>query len=413
MSAPRVLAAVTALAALAGACANGGDSGPAASSDESFSRAEFVADLAPADAAAVAASVNAFGFDLLGELSDGAENAVTSPVSVATLLAMVLAGADGDTAEAMAETLRLENSRDVRVGALLDELTSDDGVTLSVANALWADDGVELKDDYAAFVRDVFDATVETADLGAAETAEDIDAWVKEHTEGLIDGIAEDLGLPNPKAVLALVNAVYFLGEWTTAFDPDQTRDAPFTLGDGSQVEVPMMSLTGQEFAHAQRDGYRMLRLPYGEDGRFGMELLLPDENSSLPGLLASLDAEEWRAALDGLAVESMDVELPRLELSWEAKLNDALSALGMGTAFSGGGDFSPMSSAASHLDTVVHKTYIRVDERGTEAAAVTGGVVVTSAPPGFRVDRPFAFTISDRETGAVLFLGAVADPRS
>lgn len=374
---------------------------------------ELVADLDPSEAGVVAEAVNGFGFDLLGGVTTGDENAVTSPISVATLLAMVLAGAGGDTAEAMADVLHLDDSRDVRVGALLRQLADTDDVTLSVANALFAQDGYPFEDDYMAFVRDSFGATVDETDLGAQETADEIDAWVAEHTEGRIEEIAEDLELPNAQAVLVLLNAVYFLGTWTTEFDPADTRDEPFTLVDGSQVAVPLMSLNEQEFAMTSRDGYQMLRLPYGEDGRYGMEVLLPDVDSSLPELLASLDADEWRAAVDNLSEQHLGtVALPRFELEWSAKLNDPLRQLGMGIAF-GGGDFRPMSPGNPFLDTVAHKTYIRVDESGTEAAAVTGGVMATSAGLGFRVDRPFAFTISDRDTGTILFLGAVADPRS
>lgn len=429
MPLPRVIAALLASVMLAAACGSPADddaagepSSPAAPSaggannggtDGEALRARLVSDLAPGDAATVGQAVNAFGFELLGELADGDENVVTSPVSVATMLAMLLAGAEGDTAAAMADVLRLESPRDVRVGALLDQLAGGDDVTLSVANGLWPDDSAPLNDDYLTFVQDIFGATADEADLGSAETAEEIDAWVDEHTEGLIPTIAEDLGLPDPSAALALVNAVYFLGEWTTQFDPERTQNAPFRLADGSRVQAPLMQLNDQELGHVKRDGYEMLRLPYGEQGRFAMEVLLPDQGSSLPALLGALDAAEWRAAIDALAPQKLGVvALPTFELEWQAELSGPLQELGMGAAFDADADFGAMSPDAPGLDTVVHKTYIRVDEKGTEAAAVTGGVTRTSAEPAFVVDRPFAFTISDQQTGTVLFLGAVADPR-
>lgn len=155
-----------------------------------------------------------------------------------------------------------------------------------------------------------------------------------------------------------------------------------------------------------------MARLPYGEDERYGMEILLPDEDSGLPRLLSSLDAAEWAAAVAALEPHTIgELALPRFELEWKADLNDPLAALGMGSAF-GGGDFTPMSPENPFLGPVVQKTYLRVDEAGTEAAAVTGGVMAESAGHSFRVDRPFAFTISDSQTGTILFLGTVADPR-
>ncbi|WP_157987767.1 serpin family protein [Jiangella endophytica] len=428
MSLPRVVTAVLAGALLVAGCGStsarddGGSDSLVVGSDAVTEtptpdpgpapRIDVVADLAPADAGTVGASVNQFGFDLLGRLNDGTENTVTSPVSVASLLAMVLAGAGGQTAEAMAATLHLDDPRDVRVGQLLQQLADTSDVTLAPANALWAQQGVPFEDDYLSFVRDSFGATVDEADLGAQSTADEIDAWVREHTEDRIDGIAGDLGLPDPSAAMVLVNAVYFLGTWTTQFDPADTQAQEFTLPDGGSADVPLMFLRGQTLPFVQRDGYSMLRLPYGADGRFGMEILLPDDAAGLPRLLSSLDASEWAAAVAALTPQELQtVAVPKFELQWDADLGDALTALGMGPAFQDA-DFRPMSAYPQTLDSVVHKTYIRVDEAGTEAAAVTGGVTRSSAGENFRVDRPFAFTISDSQTGTIVFLGAVTDPR-
>ena len=198
-------------------------------------------------------------------------------------------------------------------------------------------------------------------------------------------------------------------------FDPDQTRDEPFTLADGSQVDVPLMQLRDETFDYADRHGYDVLRLPYGDDERYGMEIFLADEPDGLPDLLDVLDRDEWREAVDELAAAELHrVAVPRFELEWEGELNEPLTALGMDLPFSPGADFRPMSPTDPWLDVVVHKTFIRVDEEGTEAAAVTGGVMVESAPVDpleFIVDRPFVFTISDAVTGGILFLGSVTDP--
>lgn len=411
-----------ALLLVAGLALAGCSSGPAAEREADPSAPApvpvgLLTELAPADVPAVAGAVNGFGFDLFAELANGEENTVTSPLSAAALLAMILAGAGGDTAAAMAAALHLDNPRDVRVGALLDAVADTDDVTLSVANALWADEEIPFEEDYIGFVRQRFGAGLETADLASQATADDIDQWVNDQTEGRIEQIAADLGLPDPEAALVLLNAVYFLGQWTTEFDPAETMDSSFTLADGATVQVPMMHLRGQEFGYAQRDGYRMLRLPYGEQGRYGMELLLPDPGTGLPQLIDRLDAAEWQAAVAGLAPQSVDeVALPRFTVEWGENLNDTLDVLGMGPAFAPGqADFTPMSPADLYLDQVVQKTFITVDEQGTEAAAVTGGAVgITSLQPGlvFRVDSPFIFTISDSHTGAILFLGAVTDPR-
>jgi serine protease inhibitor len=402
---------------IAGVMLLAGCGAPVPPGDAARIDAKFVPDLAAGDARAVSQAVNAFAFDLLGEVADGRQNTITAPLSMTVLLAMLLAGADGDTAGELAQVLRLSDRRDVRVGAMLRKLADTDEVTLSVADSLWAGQGTPIEDDYLTFLRRTFGATAEQGDLGSSATAERIDAWAAKNTNGLIDNVAADLGLPDPAAVLVLLNAVYFLGEWTTRFDPGDTRPEPFTLPGGVKADVPMMHLSDEKFGYTQRDGYRMLRLPYGKHGRYGMEIMLPDDGNTLTGLLDALDAARWRAAVDSLTEQTVDeLALPRFELRWKGDLTGPLRHLGMVTAFtSGRADFRPMSPAAPWLQTVVHRTYIRVDEHGTEAAAVSGGAMATSARAGrtvFRVDRPFAFTISDQQTGAILFLGAVTDPR-
>ncbi len=403
---------VAIVAVLLTACGGGvSDPAPRAAGDEIA--VELAGSLSTEEAAAAGAAVNAFGFDLHREVAQAGENTVTSPVSAAVLLAMVAAGAGGATAEEMMEVLRLEDPRDTRTAALLADLTETGDVTLSIANSLWAAEGYPFEDDYLDHAQGIFGATVDEVDLGAEETADRIDAWVDERTAGLIEEIAEDLGLPNPQAVLVLLNAVYFLGTWTVTFDEADTRDAVFHLADGDRIEVPTMHRTDAELETSAGDGFTMVRLPYGEDERFGMEVLLPDEEVALDELLPALDVDTWQRAVASLSPETVSqLALPRFELAWDQELTDALQALGMASAF-GGGDFTPMSPANPWLETVVQKTYIRVDEQGTEAAAVTGGVMVESAgPPPFVVDRPFAFTVSDRQTGTILFLGTVHDPR-
>lgn len=412
MERSRILSCVGAVTLILAAC--GGDAVPSQVSVGDGVVAELAGSLSPAEAAAAAEGVNAFGFELHGAVAEPGQNTVTSPLSASVLLAMVAAGAGGDTAEEMVEVLRLEEARDTRYAALLADLTDASEVTLSVANSLWAADGYPFEDDYIDFVQDTFGATLDELDLGARQSADRIDDWVEDRTEGLIEEIAEDLDLPNPQAVLVLLNAVYFLGTWTTTFDEVETRDAPFTLADGSQIEVPTMHRTDPEVETASGEGFTMIRLPYGDDERFGMEVLLPDDGVVLDDLLEELDADTWQGTVDQLASSTpSQLALPRFELEWDATLNDALQELGIVSAF-GGGDFTPMSPGNPWLDTVVQKTYIRVDEEGTEAAAVTGGVMTESeGPPPLLVDRPFAFTVSDRDTGTILFLGTVHDPRS
>jgi serine protease inhibitor len=214
--------------------------------------------LSPTEAAVAAEGANAFGFDLHRAVAEPGQNTVTSPLSASGLLAMVAAGAGGDTAVEMVEVLRLEEARDIRYAALLADLSGQSGVTLSIANSLWAAEGYPFEDDYVTFVQDTFGATLDEVDLGAQQSADLIDDWDEDRNEGLIEEFVEDLGLPDAQAVLVLLNAVYFLGTWTTKFDEAETRDAPFTLADGSQVEVPTMHRSEPEVETASDEGFTM-----------------------------------------------------------------------------------------------------------------------------------------------------------
>ncbi len=409
----KIVSCVVSVALLLTACGVGADA-PRQDAGGDEPAVELVGSLSAEEASDAAEGVNAFGFDLHRAVAEQGENTVTSPLSASVLLGMVAAGAGGATAEEMVEVLGLEDARDTRYAALLGDLTGESDVTLSIANSLWAAEGYPFEDDYVSFVQETFGATLDEVDLGAQQSADRIDDWVAERTEGLIEEIADDLELPDPQAVLVLLNAVYFLGTWTTTFDEDETRDASFRLADGTEVEVPMMHRSDPELDTASGEGFTMVRLPYGDDERFGMEVLLPDEDVALDDLLEELDLATWQQTVDQLAPSTpSQLALPKFELEWDAELNDTLQELGIVSAFDGG-DFTPMSPNNPWLDTVVQKTYLRVDEQGTEAAAVTGGVMDESAgPPPLLVDRPFAFTVSDHATGTILFLGSVHDPRS
>lgn len=424
MARARRTATVLVTVLLLAACGDGGSTiappSGSAGGDGVF-EAQVVADLTADEIADLAGSINEFGFDLHRALAveeDG--NVVTAPVSVAVLLAMVAAGADGQTAQQMADVLHVDEVRDNRFAVLLQRIVGTDDVTVEVANALWAAEDVELFADYLDWVRAAFSATAETAALDQQSGADAIDAWVRQNTNDRIQGIARDLGLPDPDVMVVLANAVYFLGQWTTQFDPKATRDAPFRLSDGTTVQVPTMHRSGagqgDQLETAGRPGHSVIRLSYGDTGRFGMEFFVPTDGRPLDEFMTTFDQDIWA---DGVAAlhpvpSSAPLAVPTFELEWGRTLNDVLSALGMPLAFDrNAADFGRMSALQLFLDSVVHKTYVRVDEEGTEAAAVTGGgMAVTSAPEPIAVDRSFVFTISDRDTGTILFLGTVEDPR-
>lgn len=359
------------------------------------------------------------GFDLFqglaGERPD--ENVVTSPYSAAILLTMLMNGADGETRQAIGDVLHLDDPSDHSINeqhqTLADYLANaDPDVDLAIANSLWANDGTPFEDEYMSEMEDTFEARIEEIDLGSEGAIDTIDEWVGDQTNDRIDEMAEDLGVPDPNLVLILLNAVYFQGNWTEPFDPDQTREVDFTTAAGEQTVVPMM-VKDDAHLHTQKDGFQLLRLPYGDQERFAMDILLPDEDTDLIEFRHGIDSELISDATSSLGESRVNVVMPSFELEYSSKkdLDGVLQDLGMGIAYGGDADFTPMSPNAPFLDTVIQKTYIRVDEEGTEAAAVTGGAMDESQPPQFVVDRPFIFTISEVETETILFLGQVADP--
>jgi serpin B len=212
-----------------------------------------------------------------------------------------------------------------------------------------------------------------------------------------------------------LINAIYFNGKWQIQFDPSKTVSSEFKLANGQSISVPMMKLK-EKFAWSQQSGYKALKMPYGR-GKFGMIILLPNEGTSLENTLSQLDRSKWDSLLSSLNNPSeIDVWLPKFEYSWEIKLNQALSDLGMGIAFTDNADFTKINPDQQLLITKVkHKTYIKVNEEGTEAAAATSvGIGVTSFPSNpaeFHVTRPFFYLITEEDTGAILFLGKVENP--
>jgi serpin B len=369
----------------------------------------------------VAAS-NRFGFNLLSQLTDAGygENVFISPTSVAMCLSMVYNGASGRTQAGMAKALELSGmSPDMlsRTNASLmqDLLTADPKVKLQIANSLWAKKGIEFQKPFLAANQEHFKARVTALDFGSPEAAKTINAWVSQNTNGLIRSIVDRI---DPLDILFLINAIYFKGTWTEQFDKDATYERDFHLLNGSTAKRMMMQQDGK-YQYFAADGFQAVSLPYGS-GRLSMYLFVPEKKDGLPDLLEQLNAANWEKWLSGFYRMSGEVVLPRFKLEYEASLNDALKAMGMADAFAPDrADFSKMVKPPiqAYISEVKHKTFVEVNEQGTEAAAVTSTRVAMTAMPSphekFSIvaDRPFLCAISDNTTGAVLFMGAIYDP--
>lgn len=358
---------------------------------------------------------NAFGLELLGEVvaNDERPNVVLSPLSASMALGMTLNGAGGSTFDAMSSTLGFADLTQTEINeayrALISLLTElDPVVQFDIANAIWANDDIEIDADFLTAVRDAFDAQTESRDFSAPGTLDAINQWVRDQTDGEIDSILEAL---DPQLVMLLVNAIYFDGSWTHEFDPADTRDAAFTTEDGSTVTVEMMSISDVEFPLGGGVDYTAAELPYGGEA-YSMLVVVPSDDPR--DFAASLNPTRWNEIIASLRPVEVDaLSIPKFELSYDTFLNDALREMGMDVAFRPGADFSRLSPIGSGLciDFVRQKTFIEVDERGTRAAAVTGVGIGPTSFLGLVVDRPFVFAIRERLTGTIVFTGYVSDP--
>lgn len=378
----------------------------------------------PALAALAADAINAFGLDLYGRLAPTPGNIVLSPASVAIALSMARAGAVGQTAAEMDAVLHdlgavdladaanaLDAALAARTGTFADSAGEDQDVVLRIVNALFVQYDLPLQ---AAFL----DAMASRYGAGAWQVdyqndpeaaRQAIDAWVANATEDRIPEILKP-GIVTAAWRLAIANAIYLKAAWQAPFPEDSTAPADFTLVDRAVVRVPTMHGL-IDAPYASGDGWTAIQLPYvGRD--LAMLVIVPDDLASFE---AGLDEAVLRSILGSLEGGRVNLSLPKFDFESVFELSDVLAALGMPTAFSSEADFSGITAAeALKIATVIHQANITVDEEGTEAAAATvigfdtsGGV----APPELKVDRPFLFALRDVPTGAVVFIGRVADP--
>lgn len=367
-----------------------------------------------------AAAVNAFGVDLHRRLADEGGNVFFSPASVAYALVMTRTGAAGPTAAEMDRVLRLapdDPQLSAAFGRLMDRLSADrEFAELRIANRLYGQQGFPFRPTFLADLAHDFGAGLEQVDFrNDAEAARLlINGWVEEQTNERIKDLLQP-GMLDRASTLVLVNALYFLGTWQKPFPVEATAEAPFHRADGSDVVAPFMHVTGR-FGHAHEGGAQVLSLPY-KGGELDMVIILPDEGASLRELERRLDGNRLAAWLAAPAPQEVAVTLPKLHLETSFELGRTLAAMGMPTAFSGHADFSGMVEGGGlAIGSVVHKAFLDVDEKGTEAAAATAVEMrLTSIQPRppvpFVADRPFLLAIRHAGTGALLFFGRVADP--
>jgi serine protease inhibitor len=376
---------------------------------------------APADQEKLASANTGFAFDLLKQIAgeQPGTNIFISPFSVSTVLQMVANGAAGDTKAEMQRVLKTTGLPAETLNAAVKDLNqllnSQTNVILNLANAIWYQEGFHLKPGFVSDNQNFFAAKLAGVDFGKPKSAQTINDWADTSTRGKIKEVVQFPFPPLTRVILA--NAIYFKGKWDRPFDKQATKDHTFNvLSGGTPKQVPTMWQHGH-FNYQQGDGFQAVQLPYA-GGRLQMYLFLPDTNSSPAKLLAELNAQTWQSKiLPGFRDRDGTLAFPRFKLDYDVTLNEPLKALGMRQAFGSSADFSAMADEPLFMSEVKQKSFVEVNEEGTEAAAVT--TVTMRAEAVFRpekpfemiVDRPFLFMIGDDSTKSILFMSVIYDP--
>ncbi len=389
------------------------------------------------DTKLIAEGNNWFALQLYQKLRDDKGNLFFSPYSISTALAMTYAGARGSTEEQMAFTLHLPTWKGLMdtaspnlpmsqeqlaqvFGKTIKDLNARGGgdkYELRVANALWGQKDYRFLPAFVGRVEEQYGGTLRNVDfVAAAEQArQTINAWVAKQTNDKIKDLISP-GVLDAMTRLVLTNAIYFKGKWASQSEKDQTQDRPFTLLDGTKVQVPMMHQETR-FGYAETDAMQALEMPYkGEE--LSMVILLPKKMDGIKGLEQQLTAEDLAKWLGQLRKREVNVSAPKFKMTSKFSLAQVLRSMGMTDAFTEKADFTGMTARRElFISAVIHQAYVDVNEEGTEAAAATGVVVgVTSVGPGttpvFRADHPFFFLIRDKATGSILFLGRTMNPQ-
>jgi serine protease inhibitor len=380
-----------------------------------YSNAKHQINFGKEDYKKVVKASNQFGFNLLTQI-DPTKNLFISPASAFLALSMVYNGADGETKDEMTDVLQTGgidttqlNQANASLMALLTKNTKQ--INVSIGNSIWLNEHYHFEDDFAQNTKDYYHAETQEIDVMDKDSSKLINEWVKEATNKKIDKIASDRLDPNMVAML--INAIYFKGTWKYEFDKKYTKNRPFHLQDGTISDVPLMLLE-EKLDYLETEGFQAIKLPYG-DNDMSMTVFLP--KGPLDEFSQTLTNDNWEKWNKNFQQNEGTLLLPAFKLDYEKELSSELIALGMNTAFEEKANFSKMikEDIPIWISKVKQKAYIKVSEEGTEAAAATAVEMKTESAVlgGFHmeVNKPFFFTITDNESGTILFMGSIQDP--
>ncbi len=364
---------------------------------------------------------NEFGLEMFQKIREDSdeENIMISPLSISVALAMAYNGAEGDTKTEMENAMKLNGLTTEEINAsykmLIDALQSlDKEVVFEIANAIFYADILDVKPTFLEINKNVYDAEVESLDFGSPSAVETINNWVADKTNEKITKIIERL---DPLDRMVLLNAIYFNGTWSNEFDEEGTHELDFHKTDGSTIKVPMMNKL-EKLEYTSNNLFKAIKMPYG-NGQYNMVVFLPENGKNSQNVMDELSASNWNKWMNEFeTTDRVDVTMPRFKFAFEAGLNELLKKMGMQKAFMAQmADFSKITDEDLYISAVKHKSFIDVNETGTEAAAVTSITFTTTSignePPTipFLVNKPFVFAITENDTDAILFIGEVNHP--
>lgn len=366
---------------------------------------------------------NELGKQLVSKVKpDEDGNVFVSPVSLLMALSMLQNGAKGETRDEILKTIHLKGMNEETINranaSLLKYLQrSNEELTLKTANSLWLNNSYTLQDAFKSVTRDYYSADTEEIDISNSKSADRINEWVNDSTEGKIKKMVE--APLDSDLVMYLMNAVYFKGSWTYPFNEEMTEDGEFHLEGGSETTVPFMTLY-ESLPYFENEQFQAVSLPYGDDGKMTMDVFVPKEGQDTESFLKSWTSENWSKWNGSFETAPGSIRMPKFQIDYDADMKDPLKELGMQKAFGGGeADLSLLVQEEKDrlfVSEVNQKTYLSIDEKGTEAAGVTSVTVsVESAPSGepfeMAADKPFFITIRDTEADVLLFVGKIAKP--
>lgn len=370
-------------------------------------------------AAALIETDNRFALDLFREVMAVEEknNFMISPVSVAIALGMTYNGADGNTKTAFENALRLQGFTRHEInkihGALMTHLMKvDPKVTLEIANSIWINQMYTLLREFADTNVYYYDAEINSIDFYSGNAENIINGWISDATHGKITKVLDKIPT---QTVMYLINALYFYGTWKYAFDEGKNTDLEFNKADAISTMVPAMTMAS-DLLYLDNELFTAIDLPYGS-GNYSMTILMPKDSKEIADLVNQMDYDHWEDWMSKLKTAGVQLTMPKFKFDYRTLLNHPLSAMGLDIAFSGGADFSLMVEETKdlYISRVIHQTFVDVNEKGTEAAAVTVVEIRETSGTGGTIpviiDRPFIFVIREKTSNSLVFMGKVTNP--